>query len=139
MADEEFPSLQTIGGKAVAPSRELQVALMFDLGKRIGNEMSDDDLRSSFIFNYHLSSLDDILRKGLVEFSAGGLRLSSVGKTLNGITFAISESFSMLDYSGQVEQLKRNIDDLPKLPDFHYRWQRKRLIVLGRMNQKKKA
>jgi len=74
---------------------------MFDLGKRIGNEMSDDDLRSSFIFNYHLSSLDDILRKGLVEFSAGGLRLSSVGKTLNGITFAISESFSMLDYSGR--------------------------------------
>jgi len=139
MAEENPPSLQIIGGKAAPPSRELQLAFFFDLGKCTHCEMSDDDLRASFIFNYHLTSLDEIVRKGLVEFSDCGLRMSYVGTSLNEITFACSKAFSMLDYSGLVEQMKRKIDELPNIPDYHYNWQRKRLAILRTKNQMKKA
>jgi len=137
MAEEQYESLQVYAGAAVAPSRDFQIALFFELGRSTYFEMSDDDLRSSFIFNYHLSSLDDIIRKGVVEFSSGGLRLSNIGISLHDITFAISNPFLMLDHSGLVQQLTRNIDDLPNIPDFYYRWQRKRLVLLRAKNQKK--
>lgn len=106
------------GGIPMKPSRELQVALLFEIGKY--GALRRDGLEASFIFKYHVASLEDLIRKGLVEFSLGDLRLSSVGCSLYNISFKCRQKKSKLHYDGLYAKLKTDIDNISETPAFHH-------------------
>jgi len=123
MADHK--PIQCIDGIPVQPNRGIQVSFLLELG-RIG-PVTKVYVLETFIYQFHLASFDDLLKKGLMEICRNeNVQLTVIGRSL--YTNVMCNFMADRDLKNKfVEQVAKEIDNMADTPSFHYTNQRNNL------------